>query len=82
MKTNAKHTMIKDYKFQSLHADPYMIWSSITTNSICHRCLNYVVDANGCEFCDVRCTDPEEMTIEELEDVQKTGSCEYFIPKQ
>ena len=74
--------MCQDSEFQSFCADPYMIWSSITTNSICHRCLNYVVDANGCEFCDVRCTDPEDMTIEELEDVQKTGKCKYSIERQ
>lgn len=71
----------KDQKFISLHDDPNMVWSCFKKGSICHQCLNYITDEDGGEFCDVRCIDPEDMTIEELEEVQRTNKCEYFIKK-
>lgn len=58
-----------------------MVWSCIKKDSICHKCVNYFTDKDGGEFCDVRCNDPEDMTIEELEKVQETNKCQYFIQK-
>lgn len=71
----------KEEQFTSFNDDPNMVWSSIRKDSICHQCMNFIKDENGGEFCDVRCTDPEDMTIEELEEVQRTNKCEYFIKK-
>lgn len=71
----------KDKKFTSFCDDPNMIWSCFKHNSICHQCLNYIQEKDGREFCDVRIEDPEEMTIDDIEKVQVTNKCQYFIKK-
>lgn len=71
----------KEPKFTSLHDDPDMVWSCFKKDSICHQCLNFIQEDDGREFCDVRIEEPDEMTIDDIEKVQATNKCEYFIKK-